>query len=106
MRCGYIPFFMPARIRRIFTGSATRNPHAMAICIVNQNTNEVRGIASPPLSAKIATFYRLYMPACHAVSESMSALAARRIASQRGSVRSMPRIAAYWNPMPNARARR
>lgn len=41
----------------------------MATCIVNQNTNEVRGIASPPLSAKIATAIQPYMPACHAVSE-------------------------------------
>lgn len=32
----------------------------------------------PPLSPKIATAIQPYMPACHAVSDSMSALAARR----------------------------
>lgn len=80
------------------------NPHAMAICIINQNTNEVRGSGMPPLSPKIATAIQPYMPACHAVSDSMSALAARRRAVPRPSVRSMPRIAAYWNPMPKTSA--
>lgn len=77
----------------------------MATCIVNQNTNEVRGIASPPLSAKIATAIQPYMPACHAVSEyvGFGGTAYRFTARERAF---HARIAAYWNPMPNARARR
>ena len=49
---------------------------------------------------EIATAIQPYMPACHAVSESMSALAARRIASPRGSVRSWATALTSCTPTP------
>lgn len=90
----YIVRLTPSRISIRLTGSAAKNPHSMAICIINQKVHPVRGNVSPEKNIKNTRFIQPYIPACHAVSDRKSASPAF-ISASPGEMRCMLRIAAY-----------
>jgi len=55
----------------------------MAICIINQNVQDVFSRDSSLKSIKVATAIQLYIPTCQANNEKKSALKARETASRK-----------------------